>query len=43
MKEIIGTSTYMFSLFPKKFSNKLKNIKLTREVKVIPKPKNNNS
>ncbi len=34
MKGIIGTSTYMFSLFPKKFSNKLKNIKLPREVKV---------
>ncbi len=31
MKGIIGTSTYMFSLFSKKFS------KLTREVKVIPK------
>ena len=35
MKGIIGTNTYMFSLFLKKFSNKLKNIKPTREVKVI--------
>ncbi len=34
MKGIIGTSTYMFSLFPKKFSNKIKDIKLPREVKV---------
>jgi len=34
MKGIIGTSTYMFSLFSKKFSNKLKEIKLPREVKV---------
>ena len=34
MKGIIGTSTYMFSLFLIKFSNKLKNIKPTREVEV---------
>ena len=34
MKRTIGTSTYMFSLFPKKISSKIKPIKLPREVKV---------
>jgi len=34
MKGIIGTSTYMFSLFPKKISSKIKPVKLTREVKL---------
>jgi len=34
MKGIVETSTYMFSLFPKKISSKIKDIKLPREVKV---------
>ena len=34
MEGIIGTNTYMFSLFPKKISSKIKDIKLPKEVKV---------
>jgi len=34
MKGIVDTSTYMISLFPKKFLNKVKDTKLPREVKV---------
>ena len=34
MKGIVGTNTYMFSLFPKQILNRIKDIKLPREVKV---------
>ena len=34
MKGTIGTNTYLFSLFPKKISSKIKPVKLSREVKV---------
>ncbi len=34
MKGTIGTNTYLFSLFPKKISSKIKPIKLPREVKL---------
>ena len=34
MKGTIGTNTYLFSLFPKKISSKIKSIKLSREVKL---------
>ncbi|MDO3651316.1 helix-turn-helix domain-containing protein [Nocardia mangyaensis] len=34
MKGIIGTNIYLFSLFPKKISNKIKDIKISKEVKI---------
>ncbi len=33
MKGKIGTSTYIFSLFPKKLSKNISDLKLTKEVK----------